>query len=218
VDPVREPDVSQPPGAHVSDRWAQWRAEVDLAEYESRWERLEATGAAAHGEADLVQWHLSTGDGTDPPPRVLDAGCGMGRVGIELDRRGIAVMGVDLDDDLLAVARRHAPHLRWQHADLATADLGEQFPVVVLAGNVMLFCRPEARAPIVANLARHLRPGGHLIAGFSLDPTPGSLTLAEYDTAVLAAGLEPAARWSTWERAPFTPGGNYVVCADRQPR
>lgn len=197
------------PGAQVSQRWAAWRAEVDLAEYEARWQRLAAAGQATHGEADLVASYA--------PRTVLDAGCGMGRVALELARRGMVTDGVDLDEDLLAVARRLGPHLRWHHADLATVHLGRRFDVVVMAGNVLLFCRPEVRSDIVANLARHLEPGGHLIAGFSLERAPGSLTLAEYDVAAQAAGLQPDQRWSTWEGAPFAERDAYAVTVFRRP-
>ena len=78
---------------------------------------------------------------------MLDAGCGTGRVAIELDRRGIEVVGVDLDDDMLAAARIKAPDLRWECADLSVFDLGRPFDVVAMPGNVMIFCRPEARGP-----------------------------------------------------------------------
>jgi len=197
------------PGAQVSQRWAAWRAEVSLAEYEARWQRLEAEGHAPHGEADLVARYR--------PRTVLDAGCGMGRVALELARRGVDTDGVDLDEDLLAVARRLGPHLRWHTDDLATMDLGRRFDVVVMAGNVLLFCRPEVRGDIVANLARHLEPGGHLIAGFSLERAPGALTLAEYDTAAQAVGLQLEQRWSTWEGAPFAQGDAYAVSVFRRP-
>jgi 2-polyprenyl-3-methyl-5-hydroxy-6-metoxy-1,4-benzoquinol methylase len=197
------------PGAQVSDRWAAWRAEVDLAEYEARWQQLEAAGANAHGEADLVASYQ--------PSTVLDAGCGMGRVGIELDRRGIQVQGADLDDDLLAAARRLAPHLLWHHADLATMTLATAFDVVVMAGNVMLFCRPDVRALIVTNLAAHMSPGGRLISGFSLERRSGALTLADYHEAATAAGLELEDRWSTWERSPFSDDDRYAVTVFRKP-
>src|SRR6478736_6081835 len=89
----------------ISPQWTQWRAETDLDEYFTRWQRLESTGQSSHGEADFIE---ALG-----PRSVLDAGCGMGRVAIELDRRGIDVVGVDLDDDLLAFARRSQPDIRW---------------------------------------------------------------------------------------------------------
>jgi 2-polyprenyl-3-methyl-5-hydroxy-6-metoxy-1,4-benzoquinol methylase len=93
--------VSNDDGANVSDRWSQWRAETDLEEYYSRWTRLESLGQSPHGEADFIE--------SLAPRSVLDAGCGMGRVAIELSRRGIDVVGVDLDDDLLDCARRARP-------------------------------------------------------------------------------------------------------------
>jgi SAM-dependent methyltransferase len=194
------------PGEHVSDRWAAWRAQVDLDDYEARWQRMEAEGGSIHGEADLVCRY--------EPRHVLDAGCGMGRVALELDRRGIAAAGADLDDDLLAVARRRAPHLRWHHADLATGGLGGPYDVVVMAGNVMLFCRAEDRGPIVANLARHLQPGGRLVAGFSVERRSDAMTLDGYESHCRGAGLVVEDRWATWERDPLpgdTTQADYVV-------
>ncbi len=67
---------------------------------------------------------------------MLDAGCGTGRVGIELASRGFTVTGVDADAGMLAAARRKAPELPWVQADLA--DLGPEpagpFDAVLLAG------------------------------------------------------------------------------------
>ena len=200
-------DEQQPVGGHVSDRWAQWRRQIPLHEYHSRWERMEAEGKATHGEADFI---AELG-----PASVLDAGCGMGRVAIELHRRGIEVEGVDLDDDLLAFARGDAPHITWHHADLSELSLARHFDVVAMPGNVMLFCRPEHRCPIVASLAGHLRADGLLVAGFSLDQRPDSLTLAEYDACCVAAGLQLSERFATWERDPYQ-GGDYAVSVHRR--
>ena len=131
----------------VSPRWHHWRDTVDLDEYHARWARMEASGTASHGEADLIEGY---GLGS-----VLDAGCGMGRVAIELHHRGMEVAGVDLDADLLAYARVDAPQIPWHHADLTDMQLGRTFPLVAMPGNVMIFCRDDHRGPIVANLAGH---------------------------------------------------------------
>jgi SAM-dependent methyltransferase len=195
------------PGAEVSDRWAAWRRQVDLEEYESRWEHLAAAGEEVHGEADLI---ASLGPGP-----VLDAGCGTGRVAIELARRGIEVVGVDLDDDMVAVARRKAPELTWLAADLATIRLERRFPLIAMAGNVLLFARPADHGLIVHNLADHLQPGGLLVAGFSLEPR--GLTLETYDALCAAGGLELMERWSSWDRQAFTAGA-YQVSVHRQAR
>jgi SAM-dependent methyltransferase len=189
-------------GEHISDRWAAWRRNIDLEEYHRRWERMEALGRAAHGEADFIASHS--------PSSVLDAGCGMGRVAIELSRRGVDVDGVDLDDDLLAYARTDAPHLCWVHGDLATVQMPRTYDVVAMPGNVMLFCQAEVRAAIVANLATHLEPGGHLIAGFALETHEDAITLDEYDGACTLAGLVLVDRFATWERAPYA-GDPYAV-------
>jgi SAM-dependent methyltransferase len=193
-------------GRHVSDRWAAWRREIDLGEYHTRWTRMEADGTAAHGEADLIESYQ--------PATVLDAGCGMGRVAIELARRGFDVHGVDLDADLLAFARLDAPQLPWFHDDLATMALPHRYELVAMPGNVMLFCEREVRGAIVANLARHLQPGGVLVAGFGLERRVDAITLDEYDAAADTAGLVLEARFATWERAPFA-GGNYAVSVHR---
>ena len=78
----------------TSSAWRRWREQVDLDEYEARF----AVGDAVHGEADLVA--------SLAPTSVLDAGCGTGRVAIELARRGIEVVGVDADPDMLERAER----------------------------------------------------------------------------------------------------------------
>jgi SAM-dependent methyltransferase len=77
-------------------RWN--RADRPAADdYDAQWERLAASGIDPHGEVAFLM--------TLGPSSVLDAGCGTGRVAIELDRRGVDVVGVDLDDGLLAAAR-----------------------------------------------------------------------------------------------------------------
>ena len=54
------------------------------ADYDARWDEMAAAGDNIHGEADLVSFLLAQTGGH----RVLDAGCGTGRVAVELSRRG----------------------------------------------------------------------------------------------------------------------------------
>ena len=84
-------------------------------DYDARWRKLAAAGQSIHGEADLIEYLLRETGGS----RVLDAGCGTGRVATELASRGFSVVGIDLDDDMLATARAKAPELHWIRADLA---------------------------------------------------------------------------------------------------
>ena len=174
-------------------------------DYDRRFVDRAAAGADVHGEASFVE---SLGVRS-----VLDAGCGTGRVAIELARRGVDVAGIDLDTEMLAVARRKAPELEWHQGDLATVSVPRLFDAAVMAGNVMIFVEPGTEEAVVRNLARHLRPGGLLVAGFQL--MPGRLALDRYDAMAAAAGLELAERWSTWERDPWAPGGDYAVSVHR---
>ncbi len=176
-------------------------------EYDAGYERRAAAGENVHGEADFVM-RLA-------PRSVLDGGCGTGRITRELARRGVETVGVDLDDGMLSTARRKGPALEWHHADLATIDLGRLFDVVLLAGNVMIFLTPGTESVVLANLARHLAPGGALVAGFSL--RPGQLTVEEYDALTASAGFSLVGRWATWDRLPWSTGSDYQLSVHRGP-
>ncbi len=181
------------------------------SDYDARWERLAASGASVHGEADLIESLLREVGGT----HVLDAGCGTGRVAIELAARGFSVVGLDADPSMLSAARSKAPTLRWIDADLTDTDahLNETFDLVALAGNVMIFLQHGTEQLVVDQLAARLRPGGLLVAGFQL--RDGRLTVERYDELAAAAGLTLVDRWATWDRQPFT-GGDYAVSVHRR--
>jgi len=173
--------------------------------YQARFDRLAASGADVHGEATFVE--------AFQPASALDAGCGTGRVAIELARRGVEVVGADVDSSMLATARRLAPDITWVETDLAALDLGRTFDVVLMAGNVPLFTPPGTQPALVAGCARHVRPiSGVLVAGFSLDR--GYDTTA-YDADCAATGLELVERFATWDREPWRDGGAYAVSVHR---
>jgi SAM-dependent methyltransferase len=182
-------------------------------DYDARWAHLAAAGESVHGEADLVEALLRETGGT----RVLDAGCGTGRVAIELAARGFAVVGVDADPAMLSEVRAKAPGLPWVEADLAALDAAPgavdgPFDLVVLAGNVMIFVDPGTEGAVLAGVRARTVAGGLLVAGFQLGP--GRLALADYDRLAAAVGLEPVARFATWARDPYT-GGDYAVSVHR---
>jgi 2-polyprenyl-3-methyl-5-hydroxy-6-metoxy-1,4-benzoquinol methylase len=198
----------------VSD--APRKVELDADAYDARWARLAEQGEAVHGEAELVE-RLLRDTGVVAGARVLDAGCGTGRVAIRLAARGFDACGVDVDDALLAHARTKAPTLAWHHADLAHLDpdhVPGPFDAIVLAGNVMIFLAPGTESAVLRNLADRLAPGGMLVAGFQL--RAGGLTVGIYDDCTLAAGLESVAHFSTWDATPFEPGGDYVVAVSKR--
>ena len=181
--------------------------------YADRFAAAAAAGQDVHGEASFVH-------ALAPDARVLDAGCGTGRVAIRLAELGHDVVGVDLDASMLARARRDAPDLSWFVEDLAELALDlPPFDVVLTAGTVIPLVAAGAEARVVAALARHIRPGGLLVSGFGLDPAhlplaEAPVTLGMYDGWCAAEGLELAERFSTWARDPYA-GGGYAVSVHR---
>jgi len=181
---------------------AQW----DGDDYQRRFDDLAASGRSVHGEVDLIMaWS---------PSSVLDAGCGTGRVAIELARRGVEVIGVDPDASMLATARARAPELTWVEASMVGLDLGRRVDLVVMAGNVPLFTPAGTQAGLVAGCAVHVADGGLLVSGFQLGR---GYSAEELDRHAADADLVLEDRWSTWDRAPFGPGSDYVVSVHRRP-
>jgi SAM-dependent methyltransferase len=179
------------------------------ADYDRRFHDLAATGMDMHGEAALVASYR--------PASVLDAGCGTGRVAIELSRRGHTVVGVDVDEAMLREARAKAPDLTWIQGDLTDPGLdfgGRTFDVVVMAGNVLIFVPPGSEGLVLANAARWLQPGGVLISGYSLGR--GNFGPAQHDDLAAGAGLVFEERWSTWSKDPFSPEDRYAVAVHRR--
>ncbi|OPC82611.1 SAM-dependent methyltransferase [Embleya scabrispora] len=204
----------------MTNRWLANTGGTRGPEYAERFRRLAAEGRDLHGEARFCHDLLAE------PARVLDAGCGTGRVAIELARQGHEVVGVDLDASMLAEAEAAAPGLTWVLDDLADLDplqLGGRgsFDLVVAAGNVMIFLTPGSEAEVVRALAAMLRPGGILVAGFSLaggpDGVGATITAADYEDACAAAGLVRRTRYAGWDREPWAPGGDYLVAVHAVP-
>lgn len=219
----------------MSDLWrriaTQDAGEEYAAAYAARFRRLAERGVDVHGEADLVTALVP------PPARVLDAGCGTGRIAVRLDELGYEVVGTDVDAPMVEVARAEAPHLPWHVGDLADLDLGrglvdppqrrtdpaEPFDLVLLAGNVPPLAGADALPGIGRSLRAHVRDDGLVLAGFGLDAAhlPAGcppVALNAVDAAFADAGLMVDQRWSGWGREAWDADGGYVVGAWRPVR
>jgi SAM-dependent methyltransferase len=203
-DEARRPERRRSPKRHEFPTYQRGEG------YDSRFQELAAQGVDVHGEANFVDALLQRHGGR----RVLDAGCGTGRVAIELARRGYEVVGVDIDPTMLDTARRKAGDLQWVLGDLSRLALDRMFDLVVLAGNVILFVGQGNEHDVVRRLAAHLAPGGLLVAGFQLDT--GRYSLADYDADAQAAGFALKERYATWDRAPYESGGYAVSVHTRR--
>ncbi|MEU6130643.1 class I SAM-dependent methyltransferase [Saccharopolyspora sp. NPDC047091] len=175
--------------------------------YVERMRGLARAGDDLAGEARLVDALVPRG------ARVLDAGCGPGRVGAALAAAGHEVVGVDVDPTLIAAAEQDHPGPRWIVEDLAELDLpargiGEPFDAIVCAGNVLAFLAPATRREVLRRFRAHLAPEGRVAAGFGAGR---GYEFDEFFADVAAAGLELDLALSTWDVRPFTPDSQFVV-------
>ncbi|MGZ4474365.1 MAG: class I SAM-dependent methyltransferase [Nocardioides sp.] len=188
-------------------RWMTDTKEGHSQWYVERFRTMAAEGRDLGGEARLVDAMLPPGS------RVLDAGCGPGRVGAILRERGHTVVGVDADPVLIAAAEEDHPGPRWLVADLAELDLPamgepEPFAGAVLAGNVIVFVTPGTEAEVLRRVAAHVVDDGFVVVGFHTDR---DLTLTAFDDAVRAAGLRLENRFATWDLRGWHDDADFAV-------
>ena len=205
------------PHAPSPTRWSALQSGPEAAaDYRKRFLDLEAAGTDIHGEARFITTLVP------PPSRVLDAGCGFGRVASKLTRLGHTAIGVDADEHLIDLAREDVD-TRFFVADLATLNLRteQEFHCVVMAGNVVPYLADGTLPAVLERLASHLAPGGYLVAGFGLSgaalPERAAVVdLRVYDRLAEAAGLSFINRYATWDQHPYVPGGSYAVSVHRR--
>jgi SAM-dependent methyltransferase len=181
------------------------------AAYVQRFRDLAAQGMDLMGEARLVDTMLGRGS------RVLDAGCGPGRVGAFLHAAGHDVVGADVDPHLIAAAEEDHPGPRWLVGDLAELDLPaagmpEPFDAIVCAGNVMTFLAPSTRGAVLGRLRAHLRPDGRAVIGFGAGRGYG---FDDFLADAAEARWAPDLLLSTWDLRPFTPDADFLVAVLR---
>ena len=211
--------MSEPPpfdSPQIRTRWSEVSGGIDAANaYQRRFDALLADGVDIHGEARFVH-------ALRPAPiRVLDAGCGTGRVATELTRLGHDVVGVDADPHMIEVAEELDDLTRFVVADISTLELRTQgFDIVLLAGNVLPFLADGTLVAALRRLRAHLAADGLLVAGWSLpghQPEGASaLGVAEVERAAFAAGLSLVRRYAGWGGERWPGDGSYCLALYRR--
>jgi SAM-dependent methyltransferase len=180
--------------------------------YIERFRKMEADGADLVGEGRLVDAMVRRN------ARILDAGCGPGRVGAYLHAVGHDVVGVDADPKLIAAAEVDHPGPNWLVADLSELDLTAQgepdpFDAIVLAGNVMVFLAPGTETEVLRRAGAHLADDGFVVTGFH---TGRELDLAVFDEAIEVGGLRIEHRFATWDLRAWHREADFAVTVLRR--
>jgi SAM-dependent methyltransferase len=175
--------------------------------YVERFRSMARAGEDLAGEARLVDAMAPRG------ARILDAGCGPGRLGGYLAAAGHHVVGVDVDPVLIEAAERDHPGPRWLVGDLtelnlAARGISEPFDVILSAGNVMTFLAPGTRVQVLARLRAHLKRDGRAVIGFAAGR---DYEFVKFLDDAAEAGFTPDLLLSTWDLRPFTEGSDFLV-------
>lgn len=131
----------------------------------------------------------------DPPPTLLDVGCGTGHLARRLSDRGFSVIGVDVNPEAVRAARaavgpaeHHGRSPRFVEGDFAGADPpaidGGPFDVAVCQLVLSIVGDARQRARLLRHVHDALRPGGWLYlsaSGVSDGINPGYARLYEAD-------------------------------------
>lgn len=175
--------------------------------YIERFRSMARDGADLAGEGRLVDAMVGRGS------RILDAGCGPGRIGGYLHSVGHDVVGVDVDPKLIAAAEADYPGPTWLVGDLSELDLpargeSDPFDAIVCAGNVLVFVAEGTETAVLRNFRAHLKPEGFAVIGFH---TNRGLTPEQLDGYAADAGLRTDLRLATWDVKPWHDGADFAV-------
>jgi SAM-dependent methyltransferase len=101
---------------------------------------------------------------------LLDIACGTGPH-VPYLRDDFAYEGLDLDPEMLALARQRFPDVAFHQGNMVDFALGRQFDVVTCLFSSIGYARTEGRLrQAIVNMAGHLRLGGVLLVGAFLSP------------------------------------------------
>jgi 2-polyprenyl-3-methyl-5-hydroxy-6-metoxy-1,4-benzoquinol methylase len=157
--------TTAPPSVKVAERAAV--GTPSLFDERFAMAKLDPKIERAELEARWIRSLLADAGPGDPQPRILDLGCGQGRVAIAMARTGAHVVGLDTNLAYLAEANRRASAasvaVDWRCGDDRELDTADQFDAVVSLFTSFGYHIDEDNATVVGNIARALAPGGLLV-------------------------------------------------------
>jgi SAM-dependent methyltransferase len=98
--------------------------------------------------------------------QVADIGCGPGYVTGHLHDAGVDVFGIDLSSEMIAIARRDYPDLRFEVGTMTDLDLADDSLAGIVAFWSVIHVPDHAMPGVFEQFRRVMRPRGLLLVGF----------------------------------------------------
>jgi tellurite methyltransferase len=132
---------------------------------------------------------------------VLDLGCGLGNLAVEVARRGASVVAVDASPTAVAhiqrVAEQEKLALQGVQADLSNYQIDGQFDAIVAIGLLIFFERVRA-LELLEEIQRHVKPGGCAVINVLIEGTT-FLGMFQPGNYYLFGREELAQRFAGWQ-------------------
>lgn len=177
--------------------------------YARRWKIMESQGQDINGEARLIDAMA------ERESRILDAGCGTGRLGGYLADRGHTVVGTDLDPILIQHAEAYHPNATWYVGDLSTDPIPEgDFSLAVSAGNVMGFLVPEGREAALRHIFDALATQGRFVVGFGAGR---GWNFDDFIETARGVGFTVDNLFESWDLRSYTEDSTFLVAVFSRP-
>ena len=138
--------------------------ELTPARYD-RGMRILTLGRSDYLKRKIAQQWVNTGD------EVLEIGCGTGALAALLSERGAGVVGIDIADGMLAVARVNAPNAEILHMAATEIDaLGKERFDRIVATLCLSELSPDELEYVLGLAVKVLRPGGKIVVADEVRP------------------------------------------------
>lgn len=135
--------------------------------------------------SELIEQHCTSGGN-----RILDAACGTGSNMKYLGDLGFSVDGFDISPEQIVAARKKLPGAPIVQADLLDFEMYQQYDVVLCLFNSIGYLKTKGNlVQVVANMARHTKPGGIIIIEPWLKPEDFIIRSVSFDTAHVGVDL-----------------------------
>lgn len=136
-----------------------------------------------HKESDFIKWAVKQHK-KSPGNKLLDMACGTGRHA-QLLKDSFDVLGVDINPEMLKIAREKLPDIRFMEGDMKELDLDEKFDVIICMFSAINYNTTlEEFKGSIGNFYTHLNEGGVLVFDYGINKENWIEGLVSVDTVV----------------------------------